>query len=495
MTFQRRLLLGFSLMVLPVLLVGAEAIRSNTLERRALEALGEGLARNRSYADVENSMFRRTEAVWRYLTGQDPAAKREFALTGEVVTYWLARWRDVLGPEEADLADGVEEINLRIAEVGDSVFRLYDAGRHREAYVVAQLELKERLQPALERVNRDIYRRARENSVQRAFTRVESIVDRERQLLLWIVVFTLAAGLLASWLIARGLARPLGELRHAMAAVGEGDLSHPIRVDGQDEVADLARSFSNMTEALRRAQAQLVQSEKLASIGEMAAAVAHGLRNPLASLRAAAQVARGHPDSPAAREHLDAIIEEVDRLDQRIAHLLTFARPVQRHPVQETASELIQNVLPAFTEPVRERGVETTLDLAPDLPEIRVDARTIEQALVEIISNALDAMPAGGRLQIDVTPRRAANGKPGVAIAVTDTGAGIPDEVLPSVYEPFFTTRAAGTGLGLAIAKRFVESNGGDLTIDSRRDGDRRGTTVHMWLPADDATPREGGAA
>ena len=278
MTVQRRLLLGFSLMVLPVLLVGVQAVRSNALERRALEALGEGLARNRTFSQVENASLRQTEAVWRYLTGLDPGAKNEFRLTGDVVDYWLNRWRAELRPDEQELANSVEGIHRQIRAVADSVFQLYDAGRPREAYVAAQLGLKERLQPALERVSRDIYRRARESSVQQGFARLEEIVEEERRILLWIAVLAVGTGILGSLVIARALART---------------------------------------------QAQLVQTEKLASIGEMAAAVAHGLRNPLASLRAAAQFARGRPEAPAAREHLDAIIREVDRLDRRIAHLLT----------------------------------------------------------------------------------------------------------------------------------------------------------------------------
>jgi signal transduction histidine kinase len=447
-------------------------------------------------------MFDRTEVVWRYLTGLDPEAKTEFRLAGEVVDYWLDRWRAELRPEEAALANSVERIHRQIGAVADSVFRLYDAGRRREAYVTAQTELKERLQPALAQVNREIYRKARESSVQRAFLDVEAIVDGERRILFTILLLALGAGLLASWLISRSLARPINELREAMAVVGAGDLDHPIRPRSRDEIGDLARAFAQMTASLRasradmvrltgeleakvvqleRTQAQLVQSEKLAFIGEMAAAVAHGLRNPLASLRAAAQFVRRHPDATASAEHLDAIIEQVDRLDRRIAHLLTFARPAPFHPMQERVPQLVEGLLPTFAEPLRERRVALELDLPPDLPEVRVDPMRLEQALVEIISNALDAMPTGGRLRIAAHRDSSNGGPPGVVVEVADTGGGIPEHVLPSVCEPFFTTRPEGTGLGLAIAKRYVEQNGGRLEIASQPG---TGTTVRVRLPA-----------
>jgi signal transduction histidine kinase len=448
-TFQRKLLLGFSLMALPALLVGAEAIRSNLLERRALEALGQSMARTRTYAELETAMFDQSDVIWRYLSGMDPTAKKEFHLAGEVVDYWQQRWAAELRPEEMALADQVGAIQQQIQTAADSVFRLFDSGHRQEAFATAQRDLKGRLLPALTRMNREIYRRARESSVRGAYARLEEILASQERVLLVIVVLSLGGGLLGSWLISRSLARPLQELTGAMAVVGAGKLE------------------------------ALVQSEKLASIGEMAAAVAHGLRNPLASLRAAAQMVRHHPEAPSSRDHLDAIVEEVDRLDRRISHLLSFSRPAPFHPLQESVPRLVEGLLPAFSQLLQERGIELQLDLPLSLPEVRVDPMQLEQALVEIVSNALDAMPAGGRLRIAATSdgSRPANGP--VTIEIADTGPGIPDQVLPSVCEPFFTTRQEGTGLGLAIAKRYVEQNGGRLEITSRPGG----TTVRVHLP------------
>ncbi len=488
MTFQRKLLLGFSLMALPALLVGAEAIRSNTLEHRALQALGESMARTRTYAELETAMFDQSEVIWRYLSGLDPNARKEFVLTGEVVDYWQQRWRAELRPDEMELADGVARIQQQILRVSDSVFALYDAGQREAAYRLAQRDLKAGLLPALTQMNREIYRRARESSVKGAYARLEEILSSEGRVLLGIMLIVLAAGFLVSWLIARGLARPIQELTQAMAVVGSGDLDHPVNATSRDEIGDLARAFGRMTESLKakiaqleRTQAQLVQSEKLASIGEMSAAVAHGLRNPLASLRAAAQLVRRHPESPSAQEHLDAIVGEVDRLDRRISHLLSFSRPAPFHPMPESVGHLIDEMLPAFAAPIRERGVELRVSVPPDLPAIRVDPVQMEQALMEVVSNALDAMSQGGKLSIEAHAENGASGPEEVTVAVKDTGGGIPSQVISSVCEPFFTTRADGTGLGLAIAKRYIEQNGGRLEIESQI---AEGTTVRVRLPA-----------
>jgi signal transduction histidine kinase len=500
-TFQRKLLLGFLLMVVPALVVGAGAIRSNMLERRALQALGESMARTRTYAELETAMFDQSEVVWRYLSGLDPNAREEFRLTGQVVGYWQQRWAGELRPEEQALAQGVRELQEQFQQTADSVFRLYDAGQRQAAFTVARQELRGRLLPALTQLNRQVYRQARESSVRGAYTRLEEILAGQKQFLVLTLGLSLAGGLFGSWWIARSLARPLHELAGAMAVVGTGRLDHLVQASSRDEIGELAGAFGRMTESLRqsraamltlnteleakvaqleRTQAQLVQSEKLASIGEMSAAVAHGLRNPLASLRAAAQLVQRHPNAATSSEHLNAIIEEVDRLDRRISHLLSFSRPAPFHPLRESIPHLVEGLLPVFAGPIRDQNVELQLDLPPGLPEVRIDPLQLEQALVEIVSNALDAMPSGGRLRISASADSHDNGPRQVVIEVADTGPGIPAQVLPSVCEPFFTTRQEGTGLGLAIAKRYVQQNGGSLEIVSQPGG----TAVRVRLPA-----------
>jgi signal transduction histidine kinase len=295
-----------------------------------------------------------------------------------------------------------------------------------------------------------------------------------------------------------------------MAVVGGGQLDHPIDTSARDEIGDLARAFADMTGQLQRSQSemqrlnaelagkigqleatrdQLVQSEKLASIGEMAAAVAHGLRNPLASLRASAQLVQRHPASPSAGEQLQSIVDEVDRLDRRISHLLTFSRPAPFHPLPERLGTVVQGVLPAFSERIRGQGVSLTLDLDQSLPDIPLDPMKMEQVMLELIGNALDAMPTGGQLTLTA---RESGGEPGngLTLEVRDTGRGISAEALPLVGQPFFTTRAEGTGLGLATARRFVEQHGGHLELASRPG---EGTTIRIWLPL--ATERSGVSA
>ncbi|MDE2060574.1 MAG: HAMP domain-containing protein, partial [candidate division NC10 bacterium] len=367
---------------------------------------------------------------------------------------------------------------------------------------LANTELKGRLLPTLSAKNKEVYGAARAHSLQRAYARLEKILQTEGRLLSLIILLSLAIGVAASILISRGLARPIHQLKAAMEVVGAGRLDHEVAVRSKDEIGELAQAFAGMTENLKRSheamarlnhelelkikkleetQAQLIQSEKLASIGEMSAAVAHGLRNPLASLRAAAQVTLHHvADGPVAQAHLKMVIAEVDRLDRRITHLLAFSRPGPFRPIPEQLPRLIDGLLPTFAGPLKDRGIRLEIDMQRDLPEVDIDPIQVEQALGEIFSNALDAMPDGGSITIRGY-RGTGNGRSGsVVLEIADTGGGIATPLLPSVCDPFFTTKAEGTGLGLAIAKRYVAQNGGSLDIAS---APGVGTTVRITLP------------
>jgi signal transduction histidine kinase len=165
-----------------------------------------------------------------------------------------------------------------------------------------------------------------------------------------------------------------------------------------------------------------------------------------------------------------------------VSHLLSFSKPAPFHPLRESVARLVEDLLPPFTELLREKRITLELALTPELPDVRVDPMQFEQALVEVVSNALDAMPSGGTLRISAHAAQA-GGDRSVVVEIVDTGAGIPERVLESVCEPFFTTRAEGTGLGLAIAKRYIEQNGGALEISSVVG---TGTTVRIRLPGID---------
>ncbi len=229
-----------------------------------------------------------------------------------------------------------------------------------------------------------------------------------------------------------------------------------------------ARAYRALAEAnreLRDARDQLVEAERLAAVGELSAAVAHGIRNPLAGIKMSAELAmrEARRDDPL-RESFADILTEADALDSRISELLDFARPFVPRFASADVNELVTGALHLLRRQVTERGVTVEATLAADLPPHEVDAAQIEQVCLALFTNALEAMSAGGTLS--VTTALAERGA-GIEIRVRDTGQGIPPAELPKVFRLFYTRKARGTGVGLAIVKRIVESHHGCIDLTS----------------------------
>ena len=243
-------------------------------------------------------------------------------------------------------------------------------------------------------------------------------------------------------------------------------------------VRQAARKIDEQQENLLTMQSALIASQRMAAIGEMAAAVAHGIGNPLSSIRAAAQVAmldadsvQGSPEGAKMKANLQSIMRQVDRVQKRMQGLLNFAKPMEPYPVAVDVNMLLRNIVETLKPRFFEGGIGTALDLAADLPPIALDANHLEQAFMGLITNAVEATPQGGQIRI-VTKMVEPNGsKEHVQVAIEDTGEGIPRENRQRVFEPFFTTKTHGTGLGLPLAKKFVERNGGTITISETPTG------------------------
>lgn len=252
-----------------------------------------------------------------------------------------------------------------------------------------------------------------------------------------------------------------------------------------DEIEDLARSFHTMRTALeeslstvREQQEQLIRRERLASVGQLLAALAHDLRNPLGVIRSSAQIMldRNRPE-PVKEEVARYVIDEVDRLTHRINDFLRYARQKPPEPQLVSADALLREALHQWKAQGGQERIRVDLRLAPDLPLILVDPHQVKEALVNLFMNASEAMPDGGTLTVGT--KRAASGS--VELTVADTGLGISEANLRRIFEPFFTTKEFGTGLGLTNVKRLVEDNGGTLHVTSKEGA---GTEFVLYFPA-----------
>jgi signal transduction histidine kinase len=263
------------------------------------------------------------------------------------------------------------------------------------------------------------------------------------------------------------LAAALGERRHA-----------------QQKVSALNHELRHSLEALARAQSELVARERMAALGELAASMAHEVRNPLGAIANCVTALRHQPGRrPDTQQEslFEIIVEEVQRLDELIRGLLDFARPVEPQPRPEPLEPVVEGALSAA---LRAQAISSQVtvqrEVAPDLPLALVDVQLLHVALSNLFTNALQAMPQGGDLNVRIE-REQRSGASRLELSISDTGTGIAPEVQQRIFEPFFTTRATGTGLGLSIVRRIVEGHSGEVEVRSTVG---RGTTFTVRLPS-----------
>lgn len=344
----------------------------------------------------------------------------------------------------------------------------------------------------------------------------------KRDAYLWMLgafAFVLALSVPVFWWMAKGIFAPLERMTHTMRRVGRGDLSaRNGDVRSRDEIGQVAAHLDGLldqvqdrdrrlrayagelnqrveerTSELREANAkleetfrQLVMSEKLASIGEITAGVAHEINNPVAVIQGNVDVIRETLADEAApvKTELDLIDRQVTRIDSIVGKLLQFARPGEYSGGDETVAlaPVVQDCLVLVEHVLSKSDIEVVTDFR-DAPAVRIDAGEIQQVIINLIVNAVQAMGQEGRLDLSISPVTR-EGVPGVCLEVRDTGPGVSEAVRDSVFNPFFTTKQGeGTGLGLSISQTLVQRAGGIISVRNRDEG---GAEFKVWLPAAD---------
>jgi two-component system sensor histidine kinase HydH len=250
------------------------------------------------------------------------------------------------------------------------------------------------------------------------------------------------------------------------------------------ENASLYESLEEALGKVRKTQDLLVQSEKLAALGEMAARISHEIKNPLTVIGGfAARLARlekgGRQDHPPTTKYAEIILKEVKRLERTVQQTLYFSREMAPVLVPVDINAEIREVLAIFRDELEEAGIEKVVELSEKVPEIHVDPDQIRQVLWNLVSNAVQAMGAGGKLTLVTRPSREGE-MDGVVFLVGDTGGGIPHDVVHNIFNPFFTTKPKGTGLGLPIVHAIVQNHGGTIQLDNR---EGEGVTFSVFLP------------
>jgi two-component system NtrC family sensor kinase len=287
--------------------------------------------------------------------------------------------------------------------------------------------------------------------------------------------------LLLAGIFHRRVGRPVEALLAATTRVAAGDLSHRVPITGSDELGRLAESFNQMTASLAEARHQVYQSNKLASVGRLAAGIAHEINNPLTGVLTYSSFLLKRATDEETRSDLETIVHETKRCRDIVRGLLDFARqvPPKKGPVDFNA--VVERALAIVDHQLEVQNIALTRSLRPDLPPISADANQLQQVVVNLLVNAADAVDGDVRQIYLATDHKRANDHEVVELKVADTGRGIPGKDLGKLFEPFFTTKEGkGTGLGLAVSWGIVSEHGGTIEVESRVGS---GTTFTVRLP------------
>jgi len=288
-----------------------------------------------------------------------------------------------------------------------------------------------------------------------------TIIGR-RFIIFLLLLITLISGLLFGLGMIIRLIRPILQLKNSVdGMVGEGMVKR-IPVQSNDEIGELSNAFNEMLNRLDNAIDEQERMCRLAATGELAATLAHEIKNPLNAIGGAATYIGKHTKGTLVKEFVTVISSEVSRINNLTSTLLSFSKTAEPNPEPTDLNKLVREALYLMSKESPELRVSLKEDLAKDLPFVACDYNQVKQVIINLLINALDAVDEN-----DVITVRTWRRKNKTYLAVEDTGKGISPEIIHNIFNPFFTTKTRGTGLGLAISKKIAREHGGDLTVES----------------------------
>jgi signal transduction histidine kinase len=315
----------------------------------------------------------------------------------------------------------------------------------------------------------------REDSVNITRTRVRNIT-------IPLVLMVILLGIIASFIFSRFITEPLNKFVEFTKVLGRGEYGKKVDVASADEVGYLAHNFNRLSMELKIAQEKmeeaytythLLQAEKLSSVGQISAGLAHELKNPMTTLKMLFQAFREQPDMT--KEDAEIINNEIEKIDSVLKNFLGFVKQKSTLFTDVNLNEMIERVLSLATYDIDNANIKVQKDMLENLPLVKADRALLEQVFLNLIINAVHAMPDGGEIRI--------SGKTDeyfTEVMIWDKGGGIPSDIQSKIFEPFFTTKKDGTGLGLSIAYNIIKSHGGKLFFNSN---EGKGTVFTVRLP------------
>ncbi len=303
-----------------------------------------------------------------------------------------------------------------------------------------------------------------------------------------IMFFSICMAALIAFFYTRKILRPVDRLVSGINRIASGDLRYRIEPLGKDEISQLAEHFNAMAARLKSFQNKLKRTERLETLGKLASVLSHEIRNPLNSMVINMQILRREyqkalGDTDKLDHYHNIVVSEIKRVDELVGNFLMIARPPKLEPETRKIADILDEVITMQQPIALPRGIRIERKYVdPDL-RARVDHNKMKQVFLNIVINAIQAMPGGGRLLISLERQFSSDAEPPqemIKIGFHDTGKGIKKEDLKHIFDFYFSTKKDGTGIGLSIAQQIVEEHGGFIRVESEY---KKGTTVFIYLP------------
>ena len=480
MTIRSKILLSYSIALTTALVVGGASFWAIYNWRSTTENLSDMYSQEVRAERLRAEVFSQISAGLDFLNGYGDA-KAQFWTSSEKVETKLEELSNYSrSEEEKDHIEGISETHFELIWTMKQIF---DEGFDPDS--VNQVQIAgERLREISDEVTDDVailsqyYLGRKESNLSAAKT-----VGRSAAIIIAAAaILALLSLLLAIALMRRWLATPLAKISRFTRAISAGDFDTKVDISSRDEWGALARDVNNMARALKDLKQRIHVKERLATLGEVAAYTAHNIRNPLASIRAAAQVSISDLSSSESEvsKTLEEVIQTIDRLEVWVGRMLGFARPLDFRPVRSylnevvsTCTSLVQRLFPA-----KEIQLETKLESGD--PVGYIDEALFEQALCSIITNAFEAAPPKGNVRVSLSLNESSNDGDFFSVEVSDNGPGMTPQVREKLFTLFESHKEGGSGLGLAQAKSIVDLHGGEINVISV---EGEGTTFVMRIP------------
>ncbi|NTW58495.1 MAG: HAMP domain-containing protein [Nitrospirae bacterium] len=504
MKIRDKLFLGFGFYLLFAIVFGALAYKD-------LNTISTHLQHLEIADDVTNNLLEVRRYEKNYLLYGDSGSLEEIGKYLAVMKESIAKIQDEAARNIGDqhvlqmmkAIDAYEERIGRLGEIRSAQERLRRGMRSGPADRLLALQGEEKTEvEQLRMVAREVQVYVEENA-RAERTDIARILKVSSILLVITLGMIIVLGTVINSKLARSIVNPIQDLERITKKIARGDFSESIKVKGHDEIAALAESFNQMEDKLdqamtaldeiikqlREKQSQLVEAEKLAGIGKLAAGIAHEINNPLTSVLTFSNLMLEQcPPGDPRHERLKLMVRETDRARTIVRQLLNFGRESVIKPVKININQPVTEITESLAAQEAFKGIELTMKLADNLPEVYADPAQVGQVVLNILLNAIHSITPPGRIEvetrlgnkcIEIAKRLGGNC---IEVVFADTGKGIPEEHMHKIFDPFFSTKAAtkGTGLGLAVSYGIIKKHGGEIAVESAVG---KGTTFIVRLP------------